>query len=93
MNALTGMAQGLVIIGGGEPEAYELMGDYKLRPVVNVLPDLQSVYHAIVDLALHPEKVRQLSERSIAFIHKYHDRHIVARKYLEFWQQHSMSRK
>ena len=93
MNALTGMAQGLVIIGGGEPEAYELMGDYKLRPVVNVLPDLQSVYHAIVDLAIHPEKVRQLSERSIAFIHKYHDRHIVARKYLEFWQQHSMSRK
>ena len=85
MNALTAMAQGLVVIGGGEPEAYDLLGDYELRPVVNVLPEEQSVYDAVVDLAMHPDKVSELSQKSIRYVQQFHDCRAVAQRYLDFW--------
>ena len=44
MNALQAMAQGLVVVGGGEPESYDLLGCADLRPIVNVLPDENDVY-------------------------------------------------
>ena len=85
MNALTAMAQGLVVIGGGEPEAYDLLGDNELRPVVNVLPNEQSVYDAVVDLTTHPEKVTELSRKSVLYVQKYHSCQTVAQQYLDFW--------
>ncbi len=38
MNALLAMAKGLVVVGGGEEEQYELLGERVLRPIVNVRP-------------------------------------------------------
>ena len=85
MNALTAMAQGLVVIGGGEPEAYELQGDNDLRPVINVLPDKESVKKAVIELANHPESIPELSRKSIEYIHRYHDCKLVAEKYIQFY--------
>ena len=85
MNALTAMAQGLVVIGGGEPEAYDLLGDYELRPVVNVQPDKRSVYDAVVELATHPERISDLSRKSIEYVRRFHDCKKVAEKYIQFY--------
>lgn len=48
MNALLAMSKGIIVIGGGEPENYEILnpegipgegrGEQQLRPIVNVLP-------------------------------------------------------
>jgi len=85
MNALTAMAQGLVVMGGGEPEAYDLLGDHELRPVVNVLPDKQSVYDAVVELATHPECIPDLSRRGVEYVHRFHDYKKVAERYVRFY--------
>ena len=86
MNALEAMARGVVVVGGGEPEFYDLMGEQELRPVVNVLRDEEDVYQKLTHLALHPEEVSRLSQQSRAFIERHHDAVKVAAKYVEYWE-------
>jgi glycosyltransferase involved in cell wall biosynthesis len=86
MNALLAMAKGLVVVGGGEEEQYPLLGEERLRPVVNVLPDEEDVYRQLKKLALHPEEVKRLSAESIEYVRKYHDHVEVARRYLKVWK-------
>ena len=87
MNALMAMAKGLVVVGGGEPEAYNLLGDNDLRPIVNVEPDEENVYSQLERLVLHPELIPDLSKKSIRYIERYHDARIVARQYIDFWSE------
>jgi len=86
MNGLEAMSQGLVCVGGGEEEAYGLVGETELRPIVNVLPDEEDVYGKLEQLALHPERVPLLQQQSIDFVDKYHDHQRVALQYLDFWK-------
>lgn len=87
MNALLAMAKGLVVVGGGEEENYEILGEKFLRPIINVLPNEESVFQALKDLVLHKERLPELSRQSIEYIHKYHDSVKVARQYVDFWQE------
>ncbi len=85
MNGLLAMAKGLVLVGGGEEESYELLGEKELRPIVNVLPDEADVYDKLRRLALNPEEIPSKSRDSRMYIEKYHDYRKVAEKYIEFW--------
>ena len=87
MNPLEAMSKGIICIGGGEPENYEILGEDQLRPIVNVAPTRESVYQAIVQLALHPERITVLQRQSIDYIRKHHDAIVVARKYEKFYQE------
>lgn len=87
MNALLAMAQGKVLVGGGEPEIYDLMGEYDLRPVVNVFPSEEDVYNKLEDLILHKEKLLTLSRLGKAFVEKNHNYKIVAQQYIEYWER------
>ena len=82
MNALLAMAKGIIVVGGGEPEHYDLLGEHQLRPIVNVQPTEQDVYDQILHrLILHPETIRQLQLDSIEYIRRHHDHIAVARRY------------
>lgn len=81
MNALEAMSRGIVCIGGGEPENYEILGEEELRPIINVEPTYESVYRELEQLALHPERIALLRHQSIAYIQKHHDFVKVARQY------------
>ncbi len=85
MNALEAMAQGLVAVGGGEPENYAILGEEELRPIINVEPCEESVYQALRRLVLHPERLPQLKRDTLAYIRRHHDHLKVARQYLDFW--------
>jgi len=85
MNGLLGMAKGLVVVGGGEEENYEILNEKTLRPIINVLPDEDSVYQALRHLALHKELIPDLSNQSMEYIRKHHHYVKVARKYVDFW--------
>ncbi len=85
MNALLGMAKGLVVVGGGEPENYEILNEDDLRPIINVGPDEQSVYEALKDLVVHKERIPELSRQSIEYIRKHHDYIKVAQRYIDVW--------
>ena len=81
MNPLLAMSKGIVCIGGGEPENYEILNEKELRPIINVEPNYESVYQELESLALHPEHLPQLKQQSIEYISRYHDYLKVAAQY------------
>ena len=87
MNALLAMSKGIVVVGGGEPENYEILGEHELRPIINVEPNYDSVYHELEQLVLLPEHLPELKGQSIEYIKKHHDYMKVAMQYLEFWSE------
>ena len=89
MNALLAMSKGIVVVGGGEPENYEILGEKELRPIVNVEPDYGSVYQELEQLVLHPERIPELKRQSIAYIRQHHDYIKVAKEYEAFYNEKS----
>ncbi len=87
MNALEAMARGLIVVGGAEPEHYDLMNEHELHPIINVQPNEESVYQALKELALHPERIPQLKQDSVNYILKHHDYVTIAQRYLEIWSK------
>ena len=85
MNPLEAMSHGIICIGGGEPENYEILHEEALRPIINVQPSYESVYHELEQLALHPERVAALKQQSVEYIHRHHDYIKVARMYEQLY--------
>lgn len=85
MNALQAMAQGLIVVGGGEPENYDILGESELRPIINVLPNEDDVYLQLEKLVMHPENLARLSAESRQYVERHHDHIKVAKEYLDFW--------
>ncbi|MBR4366896.1 MAG: glycosyltransferase family 1 protein [Bacteroidaceae bacterium] len=86
MNALLAMAKGLVVVGGGEPENYDILHEEELHPIINVLPNEEDVYEKLRWVALHSDRIPELSRQSIEYIRRHHDHVKVAREYLDFWR-------
>ncbi len=86
MNSLEAMAHGIVCIGGGEQENYDIIGERELRPIVNVEPNYKSVVEALENLVLHDETLPQLQSESVEYICRHHDHLKVARQYEEFYR-------
>lgn len=87
MNGLLAMAKGLVLVGGGEEEHYQLLVEPTLRPIINVQPDEDDVCTQIEQRLLNaPDALSHLSAESVAYIHRYHDHLKVARQYLALWE-------
>jgi len=86
MNALLAMSKGIINIGGGEPENYEILGEKELRPIVNVEPNYESCCHEIEQLVLHPERVAELKRQSVEYVRRHHDYVKVAGEYLKFYE-------
>ena len=87
MNSLLAMSKGIIVIGGGEPENYEILGEKELRPIINVQPNYQSVYDGLEQLILHPERISDLKKQSIEYINRHHDYLKVAEQYVKFYQE------
>ena len=86
MNPLLAMSKGIICIGGGEPENYEILGERELHPIINVTPSYESVYKEVEQLVLHPERIPELKRQSIAYVMRHHDHLKVARQYEEFYR-------
>ena len=87
MNALLAMSKGIICVGGGEPENYEILGETELRPIVNVGPTYESVFHELEQLVLHPERIPELQRQSVEYIRRHHDHLKVARQYENFYEK------
>lgn len=87
MNSLLAMSKGIICIGGGEPENYEIIGEHELRPIINVEPCYQSVYDALEQIVLHPELIPRLKADSRTYVSRHHDYLKVARSYLSLYQK------
>ena len=87
MNPLEAMSHGLICIGGGEPENYEVLNETELRPIVNVEPTIKSVYSQIENMVLHPENISTMQRQSIEYIRKHHDYIKVAKQYEKLYMK------
>ena len=85
MNPLLAMSKGIICIGGGEPENYEIINETELRPIINIEPTYDSVFHELEQLVLHPERIPELKRQSVEYVRKHHDYLKVAQQYLDFW--------
>ncbi len=81
MNALQAMAQGIVCVGGGEEENYDILGEQELRPIINVLPSYESVYAALEHAILHREELMTKKAQSVEYVKRYHNYIAVAKRY------------
>lgn len=87
MNGLNAMGRGLILVGGGEPEQYEILNEKTLRPIINVFPDENDVYCKLRKLVEHPEIIPTLKEQSLEYIKKHHEYQSVAIKYVNFYNK------
>lgn len=87
MNALLAMAQGKVLVGGGEPEMYDLMGEKQNRPIINVHPTEEDVFAKLEWLVLNKERIPGISQKGRAFVVDHHDYIKVAGQYLQLWEE------
>lgn len=85
MNPLEAMSRGIICIGGGEPENYDIIDEHELHPIINVEPNMQSVCQALESLILHPELIPRLKQQSQAYVRRHHDYLKVARQYEELY--------
>lgn len=86
MNALQAMAQGLIVVGGGEEESYDLLQESELRPIINVQPSEDDVYVQLEKLVKDFQDIERLSIESRLYVERHHDHIKVAQQYLDFWQ-------
>ena len=87
MNPLLAMSKGIICIGGGEPENYEILGENKLRPIINVQPTYESVRDELEQFVLHPERIPELKRQSIEYVRRHHDHIKVARQYERIYSE------
>lgn len=87
MNSLAAMARGTVVIGGGEEEYYEFIGEDTLRPIINVRPDVSDEENiTAIERALFTDgMLERMAQESIQFVHKYHDYRLVAKQYEQLY--------
>ena len=85
MNPLMAMSKGIICVGGGEPENYEILNETELRPIINVQPSYESVYHELEQLILHPERITDLKRQSVEYVRRHHDYLSVARHYEQLY--------
>ena len=85
MNALLAMSKGIIVIGGGEEENYEILGEKELRPIVNVQPTYESVRHELEQLVLHPERIATLKQQSQEYVRRHHDYLKVAQQFEQLY--------
>ena len=88
MNSLAAMARGTVVIGGGEEEYYDFIGEKELRPIINVRPhDNEYNLNVLREALLTPGRISKMSRESAAFVRKHHDYIKVSRQYIEVYDR------
>lgn len=87
-NAMLAMARGLVAVSGAEPEFYDLIGEHENQPIVNVNPLIEGDIDAKLEwIVKNKNLLPQLSRRSREFVEKHNEAHVVAKRYLNFWNK------
>lgn len=84
MNSLLAMSQGLVVAGGGWDEPFELLGESKLRPVIDLPCEPNEIRATLLSCILNPQRIKEMKKESVEYINKYHTPSTVADKWISF---------
>jgi hypothetical protein len=87
MNSLEAMSNGIICIGGGEEENYNIINEHELRPIVNTAPCYDGVVTAIEYLMDNTNNIDKMKNDSMLYIKKHHEYITIAKKYIEVYEQ------
>lgn len=88
MNALEAMKYGVIVVSGGEEEAYQFIEEEELRPIINLRPmEDERNYRQLEFLVQRPQQLKRMAAESIEYIRKHHDARKVAQCYLRIWNK------
>ncbi len=85
--ALMAMAYGLNVVSGGEPEYYDFIGEQDNRPIINAPIEVEPMTAALEQIVKNPREIRERGLRSREFVMKHNDSRVVARRFLDFWNE------
>ena len=81
MNALKAMTMGIVAATVAIPEAYELLGEKEMFPMIDLPCDAEGIYRQLEQYVLYPEKLDKAKRQSLEFVNKHHHYIKVAQRY------------
>lgn len=81
MNALKAMSMGIVAATVAIPEAYELLGEKEMFPMIDLPCDKEGIYRQLEQYVLCPEKLTEAKHQSVEFVNKHHHYVKVAQQY------------
>lgn len=85
-NALTAMAFGLAVVSGAEPEYYDFIGESSNRPIINGIPDYETLTDTLTHLVTHPEEIILRGRMGRDFVRRHNADTTVAHRFASFWQ-------
>lgn len=88
MNGLYGLAMGKVVFSGNEPETKAEFGENNI-PIINITPDADQIYNELVKFIGNKEKISAISKESRKYVERVHDAKVVARQYVEVFEQYN----
>jgi hypothetical protein len=81
MNALIAMSMGLAVATVAIPEAYELLSEKELFPMIDLPCDADRIYKMLERFVLRPEELVEVKKLSVKFVEKHHHYLKVAQRY------------
>ena len=84
MNGVFALAMGKVVLGGAEPEGLKSLG-VKVSPVINIMPNKQSIVMEVEKLLANRESIPQLGFEGRKFVEDVHCHVKVAQKFINTW--------
>ncbi|MDE6301721.1 MAG: glycosyltransferase family 1 protein [Muribaculaceae bacterium] len=88
-NALLAMAAGQAVVSGGEEEYYRFIGEEKLRPIINVVPDEERIHGILTSAVQNPEDIRNRGAQGREFVERHNSVDKVADRSVKFWEANS----
>lgn len=87
MAALESLNQGKIVVSGYEPEYRDYIGGDEESGIINLRPfDDDNNYRILVESLTDPQKIARLKQCSQAYVRKYHDADLIAKKYVEVFE-------
>ena len=87
-NALQALAMGKITFSGAEPEFYDFIDEKSIRPIVNALPDYNSIVESLENIVTSPDDLlARISREGRVFVEKYNSVDVVTNNFLEAWNQ------
>lgn len=85
--ALMAMSMGKTVLSGAENDYYDFIDEKTLRPIINLEPDDQAIFHAIEHVVLNRDELPGRGLESRQFVEKHNDMRVVAGRFLQLWSE------
>ncbi len=85
LNGVLGMTKGLILAGCANSYLYNLMGEEKNKPIIELPLDRDKIFEKLENLIINSENLIDKARNTREFAIKHHNYIKVAKQYVDFW--------